>query len=324
MLLTRGKNITEGPLLEVRVGVVGCGWFGAAHARVYRTIGDAKLVAVADKDENSARRLAESYHVNHYTSVEEMISKESLDAVSIVVTPQHLFEVTKVALESGLSVLTEKPIVTSRSELSSLSSLANRGGIFMPGFIELFNPAVIKLKELLDEGAIGRISSISSRRAGRLPKKVLGWKIGVTLDLAIHEIYVHRFLMGERPKYVKAYTARLLNEGDGEDLTILIASYGNGVVTITEANWLTTAGIRQMTITGGDGTISLDYADQSLRIDKKEDTYIPRLRRDEPLYRELSHFINSVKEDREPYFNFKFAEEVLDVIFEAMERSERI
>ncbi|MCS7103003.1 MAG: Gfo/Idh/MocA family oxidoreductase [Candidatus Korarchaeum sp.] len=308
----------------MRVGVVGCGWFGAAHARVYRTIGDAKLVAVADKDEISAKKLAETYHINYYTSVEEMVSKESLDAVSVVVTPQYLFDVTKVVLESGLSVLTEKPIVINRSELSSLSSLVNRGNIFMPGFIELFNPAVIKLKELLDEGAIGRISSISSRRAGRLPKKVLGWKIGVTLDLAIHEIYVHRFLMGDRPNYVQAYTARLLNEGDGEDLAVLISSYRKGVVAIIETNWLTAAGVRQMTITGEDGTISLDYADQSLKVDRKDDAYVPRFRKDEPLYRELLHFVNSVKEDKEPNFNFKFAEEVLNVIFEAVEESVKI
>lgn len=310
--------------MEVRVGVVGCGWFGAAHARVYRAIGDTKLVAVADRDGSSARRLAEIYHINYYTSVEEMISKESLDAVSVVVTPQHLFEVTKVALESGLSVLAEKPIVTNKHELSSLSSLASRGGIFMPGFIELFNPAVNKLKELLDEGAIGGISSISSKRAGRVPKKVLGWEIGVTLDLAIHEIYVHRFLMGERPKYVRAYTARLLKEGDYEDLAILISPYGNGVVAVVETNWLTTVGIRHMTITGEHGTISLDYADQFLRVDKRDETYIPRLKKDEPLYRELSHFINSVKEDKEPDFNFEFAEEVLGLLFEAIERSERI
>lgn len=305
--------------MEVRVGVVGCGWFGSAHARVYRTIGDAKLVAVADKDEASARRLAETYHINYYTSVESMLSKESLDAVSVAVTPQHLFEVTRVALESGLSVLTEKPIVTSRSELSLLSSLVNRGGIFMPGFIELFNPAVIKLKEFLDAGLIGRISSISSRRAGRLAKKMLGWRIGVTLDLAIHEVYVHRFLMGSRPREVHAYKARLLNEGDGEDLAILISSYGNGVVTVIEANWLTTAGIRQMTVTGDSGSISLDYADQFLRVDREDGVLIPKLRREEPLYRELSHFIQSVKEGREPEFSFKFAEDVLSTIFDAKE-----
>ncbi len=310
--------------MEVRVGVVGCGWFGAAHARVYRTIGDAKLVAVADRDEASARKLAENYRINYYTSVEEMVSRESLDAVSVVVTPQHLFEVTKVALESGLSVLTEKPIVTSRSELSSLSSLIGKGSIFMPGFTELFNPAVIKLKELLDDGAIGRVSSISSRRAGRLPKKVLGWKIGVIMDLAIHELYVHRFLMGERPSYLQAYAARLLNEGNGEDLAILISSYGNEVVAVIEANWLTAAGIREITVTGEDGTISLDYADQFLRIDRRDDVYMPRLRRDEPLYRELSHFVESVKEGKDPDFDFKFAEDVLEVLFEAVERSVRI
>jgi UDP-N-acetylglucosamine 3-dehydrogenase len=308
------------PSLEVRVGVVGCGWFGSAHARVYRAIGDAKLVAVADKDENAARRLAEYYHVNHYTSVEEMVRKESLDAVSVVVTPQYLFEVTKEALELGVSVLTEKPVVTSRDELSILSSLVKRGGIFMPGFIELFNPAVVKLKELLEEEVIGKISSISSKRAGRLPKKILGWKIGVTLDLGIHEVYVHRYLMEDDPLASLSYTARLLNDGEGEDLAILISSYPNGVVAIIEANWLTTAGIRNMTITGEGGSISLDYADQFIRVEKGDHSLIPRFKKEEPLYKELSHFIESIKGGKDPIIGFEFAESVLNTIFNAMER----
>lgn len=319
MLLIAVKNITVGPQLEVRVGVVGCGWFGAAHARVYRTIGDAKLVAVADKDEASAKKLAESYHVNYYTSVEEMLSRESIDALSVVVTPQHLFEVTSAALESGASVLAEKPVVTSRAELQLLSSKVRKGGIFMPGFIELFNPAVIKAKELVDNGIIGKISSISSKRAGRLPKKVLGWKIGVTLDLGVHEAYVHRFIMGERPKVLSSYMTRLLNDGEGEDLAIIVTSYSRGVVAIIEANWLTTAGIRQLTITGEEGTISLDYADQFLRIDQKEGTLIPRLKKEEPLHAELLHFVKSVKEGRDPEIGFNFTEDVLSTIFDAIE-----
>jgi len=308
------------PSLEVRVGVVGCGWFGSAHARVYRTIGDAKLVAVADKDENAARRLAEYYHVNHYTSVEGMIRRESLDAVSVVVTPQHLFEVTKEALELGISVLAEKPIVTSRNELSILSSIVKKGGIFMPGFIELFNPAVMKLKELLEDGIIGSISSISSRRAGRLPKKVLGWKIGVVLDLGIHEAYVHRYLMNEDPLNSLSYTTRLLNDAEGEDLAILIFSYPNGVIAIIEANWLTTAGIRNMTITGENGSIFIDYTDQFIRVERGDHSLIPRLRKEEPLYKELLHFIESVKGGRDPIVGFEFAESVLNNIFNAMDR----
>jgi len=306
--------------LEVRVGVIGCGWFGSAHARVYRAIGDARLVAVADKDENAARRLAEYYHVNYYTSVEGMIRKESLDAVSVVVTPQHLFEVTKEALELGVSVLTEKPIVTSRNELSLLSSLVKKGGIFMPGFIELFNPAVVKLKELLRDEIIGSISSISSRRAGRLPKKILGWKIGVILDLGIHEAYVHRYLMDEDPLDSLSYTARLLNDGEGEDLAILISSYPSNVIAIIEANWLTTAGIRSITITGEDGSISLDYADQFIRVERGDHSLIPRLRKEEPLYKELSHFIESIKGGKDPVVGFEFAEDVLNNIFNAMDR----
>ncbi len=306
--------------MPVKVAVVGCGWFGSAHARVYRTIGDAQLVAVMDVSEENARRLAEIYHVNHYTSAEDMIRKESLDAVSIAVTPQHLFQVTRQILEAGVSTLVEKPVVVNREELGELESLVRRSGaVFMPGFIEIFNPAVETLKTLLDEGKIGNLLSIWSRRVGRFPKKSVGWKIGVSLDLAVHEMYIQHYVMGEEPQRVASYTAKLLEDGGGEDLAFFLSQFPSGVVSTIEVNWLTPSGIREALFMGDAGSLVVNYPDQTVRLELADKTEQPRIRRREPLQGELSYFVEHVKSGKDPEIGFEFAKKVLYSLFMGLE-----
>lgn len=305
--------------MPVRVGVVGCGWFGSAHARVYRTIEGAELIAVMDVVEESAKRLAERYHINYYTSIERMVRKESLDAVSIAVTPQHLFEATREALESGSSVLVEKPVVTSREELTNLKSLVEKhGGLFMPGFIELFNPAVVVAKRLLDEGLIGSPLSIWSRRVGRFPKKSIGWKIGVSLDLAIHEMYVQNYLMDSPPTKVHSYVAKLLDGEGMEDLALFIARFPEGVISTIETNWLTPSGIREALIMGKRGSILINYPNQEVKVESADRVELPRIRRREPLQDELSYFVEHVERGNEPDIGMEFTEKVLNSIFDGL------
>ncbi|MCD6245189.1 MAG: Gfo/Idh/MocA family oxidoreductase [Candidatus Korarchaeota archaeon] len=302
--------------MTVKVGVIGCGWFGSAHARVYKALGNAQLVAVVDREKSYARRLGELYHVNYYTSLEEMVSRENPDAVSIAVTPQNLFEVTKQALEEGLSVLVEKPIVSSETELRDLERLLNRhNAIFMPGFIEIFNPAVEKLKGLISEGKVGDILSLWSRRVGRLPKKSIGWKIGVSLDLAIHEMYVQIYVLGSPPLKISSYTAKLLNGEGGEDLAIFISKFPEGVTSTIAANWLTPSGLREMLVMGTEGSIMVDYPNQSIKIETTDKTEQPRIRKEEPLRGELSYFIEHVKNGEDPEIGFRYARDVLNTLF---------
>jgi len=272
-----------------------------------------------DVVEENAKKLAEAYHVNYYTSIEEMVRKESLDAVSIAVTPQHLFQATKEALESGASVLVEKPVVVSREELLNLEALIGRGGIFMPGFIELFNPAVSTLKSLLDEGRVGDLLSIWSRRVGRIPKKAIGWKIGVSLDLAVHEMYIQHHMVGEAPSQVISYTAKLLDDGGGEDLAIFLSRFPSGVVSTIEANWLTPSGIREALFMGDRGSLVVNYPEQVVRVEAADRVEQPRIRKREPLQGELAYFIEHVKSSRDPEVGFDLAKSVLTSLFDGLD-----
>ena len=274
---------------SVRVGVVGCGWFGAAHARVYRAAG-ADLVAVADVDGERAKRLGEVYRANYYSDYRRMLDLEDLDAVSVVVTPQNLAEVAVDAMERGISVLIEKPMAVSREQLEKLmKTYHNSGVIAMPGFIELFNPGYGKLREIVESGAVGEVLMISGTRLGRFPKRSLAWKIGVALDLAIHEVYIQMHLLGA-PRRVRAFIRRPRRQG-GEDIALYILSFDEAVG-LVEANWLTPAGLRVARVSGTSGSVWLDYLEQRVVLERLDSSVIPRVPRREPLLQEITHFID--------------------------------
>ncbi len=305
---------------RVRVGVIGCGWFGSAHARVFREISGADLIAVADINPSAARALAKRYNVKAYTDIEKMIRREDLDAVSIAVTPQHLTETAILAMDSGAAVLLEKPLSTSRQELFKLiSKIKSTGSIFMPGFIELFNPAVIALKERIQKEELGEPLVLSSERIGRVPKRNLRWNIGVSLDLAIHELYVQMWLLESRPQS-RAYVSKKSSDRY-EDLVVFLLNFNDGAAAsgIIISNWLTPIGVRRMRFTGSHGSAVLDYLNQQLVLDKHEGTFMPILRRKEPLLEELQTFVDHVSAGRDPEIGAEFAKNVLETLFDGLE-----
>ncbi len=306
---------------RLRVGVIGCGWFGSAHARVYRELGGVELTAVADVDEVKARRIGERYGARAYSDPERMLDRENLDAVSVVVTPQHLARTAAAAAERGVGVLVEKPVATSERELEDLISAARRGGaVVVPGFIELFNPGYAALKETVRRGEIGDPYLISGKRIGRSPKRDVRWEIGVTLDLAIHEAYVQMDLLGREPNSVRTFVSYATSR-EREDVALLVMDYPGSVIGIIEVNWLTPVGVRSLRISGSEGSAELDYVSQRLTVEHKEGATIPRLYWREPLMEELGYFVDHVRNSAEPEIGIEFASKVLRTIFSGLRNS---
>ena len=299
---------------KVRVGVVGCGWFGRAHARVYRTLAGVDLIAVSDVNLQLARSVAEGYGIEAYGSAGEMVERANLDAVSVVVTPQKLVEAATEALEGGAHVLVEKPVATSLSELEALRSAASKAGaLVVPGFIELFNPGYRLLKRLVQEGELGDLYVVSGKRIGRSPKRQVKWEIGVSLDLGVHEAYVQLDLLNEDPESVWAFRRSVLGN-EAEDVALYIMEYPSGVVGVIEANWLTPISYRAVRVSGSKGSAELDYLRQTVILDRSDRSSILRSRWSEPLAEELAYFVQHVREGREPSLNLDTAERVLSLV----------
>ncbi len=274
-------------------GVVGCGWFGAAHCRNYMEISN--LVAVCDINEEQARKIGEKYGVNWYTDHKAMIKNEDLDSVSIVISPSHISSVGYDFIEAGINVLLEKPLGVKLKDLEKLKMLDQSVRI-MPGFIEIFNPIVEQLKENLV--CIGSPIMAVTRRIGRFPRRF--WRIGVVLDLAFHDIYVLRYLFGE----VEELRSMLsyINNQEFEDAAVLLLELEDGVSGVIEANWLTPIKERRLRVYGSGGTIEIDFVSQRLNIFKDDPMSSPRVVKEEilhphflgePLRRELETFLYS-------------------------------
>ncbi|RLG52896.1 MAG: gfo/Idh/MocA family oxidoreductase [Thermoproteota archaeon] len=287
------RHLTEGTWMVIRVGVVGCGWFGRAHCRTYKTLSGVELAAVADRNKQKALEAARDYSCRAYSSLEEMLKREKLDAVSIAVTPQMLTRVAIEAAREGVGILLEKPLATSLSEYEELYKVVKKAGcMLMPGFIELFNPAYRALKNAI-RCEIGELYLLSSKRIGWNPKREVKWEVGVIHDLAIHDIYLFRDICGE-PSKISCRAGYILNS-KFEDIAVITMEFPSGVLGIIETNWLTPTGERTLRATGSKGSAEVDFLAQSLDIKFRERTVKPHIRREEPLRVELQAFIDGIR-----------------------------
>ncbi|MFW9898263.1 MAG: Gfo/Idh/MocA family protein [Candidatus Thorarchaeota archaeon] len=278
--------------------VVGAGWFGRAHIRIFYELSN--LVGICDVDKTKLDQVVKQYdNINIYTSVDELIKNEEIDAVSIVTPPKFIPSISKKFATAGIDILMEKPMALKLEDLTLFLEFGNSIRI-LPGFIELYNPVFEKLMRNLPK--IGDVLSITSRRIGLYPRR--DWQIGVILDLSIHDIYLQERILGKE-NYINALGVKKCYKDDVHaDAAFIVLDFGNAIGHI-ESNWLTPSKFRKMYVNGEKGGIIVDFISQKIDINTgidlqgdwpihKEISYIP-LRADEPLRREIMNFLYDKK-----------------------------
>ena len=170
-------------------------------------------------------------------------------------------------------MLVEKPLAaTPTRPRPSWPRRAATGVPVQVGHVERFNPAVLELGRLLDAGWLSTVYAITSRRAGPFPARIRD--VGVTIDLATHDVDILSWIAGERPIRVFAETAQRIH-ADHEDLLFGLMSFPSGTVAMLDVDWLTPAKRRQLTVVGEEGMFELDYLTQRL-------TFTRGVRADQP------------------------------------------
>lgn len=288
----------RGVMGRVRIAVVGAGFWGRNHARVLSEIPEAELVAVCDIDRQRAEDIARKYGLKPYTESLEMYRREELDAVTICVWSSSLAQEAIKALKAGKHVFVEKPMAGSVEDAIEVLRLARSRGLKLQvGFIERFNPGVERVKRAIKSGVIGEPVLAAARRVSRWPERI--GDVGVIRDTAIHDIDIIRYLFEEDPVAVYARAGSLRHRGH-EDYAQIMLTFKSGKSAFIEANWLTPYKVRKLTITGSEAIINLDYITQEITIETSGETVMPRHEWEEPLKRELKHFIECVLYDGEP------------------------
>ncbi len=298
----------------VRVGVIGTGNMGKNHVRVYSELEEAELIAIADPSPE-AKKLSERFGCRYYPSYEEMLEKEEIEAVSVATPTTLHYEVAERCIENEVHILVEKPLADNIERAEKIVKLAeDKGVILAVGHIERHNPAIKKLKEIIDEGVLGEVTSVISKRVGIFPPQIKD--ANVYIDLAVHDIDIFNYLFSALPERVFSKSDVVLAR-DREDQAIIFLDYGN-VFCISQVNWITPVKIRNLAITGNKGYAELDFVNQELKvyesiISKSYDSFgefiikfgSPRVRnivveKAEPLKLEILDFLESVEKGKQP------------------------
>ncbi len=280
----------------IRVGVIGTGAMGQNHVRIYSEMDGVELVGISDIDKKRVEAMATQFKTKAFTDYKKMLA-EGLDAVSVVVPTKLHKQVVLDALDAEVHVLVEKPIADTTENADMMIAAAKKAGkILMVGHIERFNPAVIKLKEIIDSGALGKIVSISTKRVGPYNPRIRD--VGVILDIGVHDIDVISYLYGKRINSVFAVAGADIHSF--EDHASIILRMNHNFAGVVETNWLTPHKVRQLTAIGVKGVAYLDYIKQTVQLHDNQWIRKAKIEQSEPLKNELVCFIDCVIAGKTP------------------------
>jgi len=304
---------------ELRVGLAGIGSMGRNHLRVLGLAEGATVVALADPDLDALAAATAATGAQGFAEPLALIAEADLDALVIAAPTTTHLPLTLAAIERGIAVLVEKPLAATPAEADLIVAAAAQAGAppVQVGHIERFNPAVLELGRLLDAGWLSTVFAITSRRAGPFPARIRD--VGVTVDLATHDVDMLSWIAGERPARVSAETAQRIH-ATHEDLLFGLLSFPSGTVAMLDVDWLTPVKRRQLSVVGEEGLFELDYLTQRLTFARATDTTNPRLiggyaptfsgdvevlpvNSGEPLAAELDAFLRVVRTGGRPVIN---------------------
>ena len=300
----------------IKVGVVGLGTMGQHHARVYSQLG-CELVGVVDADTGRAKEIGEKYGVRYYSSYSELIPQ--VDAVSIVVPTTLHRRVAMDFIKQGVHCLVEKPVASSLGEAEKMIRAAEENNVKLAvGHVERFNPAVLRLKQIIDRGVLGKLMIISVRRVGPFASRIRD--VGIIVDTATHDIDVARYLMGKEPVSVLSKAGTFKHPK--EDHAIVLMDFGDATACI-EVNWFTPHKVRRLAATGSEGIANLDYIEQELTVHNAQGEEVVKVEKAEPLKLELEQFLGCVENGEKPLVDGHEGFNVLKIALEASNGSAR-
>ena len=239
-------------MAALRAGLVGAGMMGRNHARVLASLDGVELVGVADPagDQHGA-----SAGARVVSSVSELLEIGIDLAVVAVPTAFHLAAGLELAA-AGVHTLIEKPLATDEAECRQLVAAFDAAGLVgCVGHIERCNPALRALRERLENGELGEVYQVATRRQGPFPNRI--GDVGVVKDLATHDIDLTAWLIQSR--YVSVAARMQHKSGRAhEDLISITGQTADGTVTNHLVNWLSPLKERVTVVTGERGAFVAD------------------------------------------------------------------
>ena len=284
---------------KLGVAVIGTGFWGRNHARVFTELKETELLAVCDIDAERAKAVAKQFGVKAYTNTAKMLKRKDIEAVSVCTWSTSLAKEALKALKAGKHVLVEKPMAANLKQAENLLKTAEKEGLHLSvGFLMRFIPGLQYIREAIMRKDLGELVCATAKRVSEWPERI--GDIGVVKDLAIHDIDVMRYLFNSDPVAVYAKTGNMRHR-KFEDYAHIMLTFEHGKNAFIEANWLTPYKTRVLVVTGSKAIAKLDYITQELTIETAKETVQPRIPWQEPLKLELQHFANCILGKEKPF-----------------------
>lgn len=338
--------------MTLKVGVIGSGAISElVHLPAYRGDPRVDLVGVCDINEGRAKRIAKQFDVKTYfTDYSELLEQEEIDAVSIC-TPNHLHREQAIAAAgAGKHILLEKPMAMNIKECDEILRVCKKADVkLMIGANVKFDPLNQKVKNIIDEGIIGKIFHITSHLAFGGPYEawpsVSEWffdedKVGggCLIDLGSHTFDFFRWIAGDVSS-VCAIGGSIRGKGKGEDNVMVLLTFKNNALGEFDASW-TYKGVLQSTeILGSEGGIFIGQPPSSVSIytEKKiPDTLRGTIQLQTPITaaeilaftkKKIVNFVDAIVEDEDPMVtgeDGRAAVEIVQAGYESMRTGKKI
>lgn len=314
-------------MTDYRIAVIGCGKWGINHVRTAHKIFGDKLKTCIDFDKNAEAKVKElSGSVSFSTNLDDVLNDDEINAVIISTPAETHFEIARMVLHSGKNVLVEKPITLKSEEAVVLHDLSIQKNLkLMVGHLLLYHPAILKIKELLDEGQLGNLQYIYSNR---LNLGTVRSEENILWSFAPHDISVIQFLTEDVPEEVYATGAVFLQKSI-QDTTLTILKFRKNIHAHIYVSWLHPFKEQRLVVIGDKSMIVFEDSlkENKLKFYPKGIDIvngIPVKRENEfqsiefnpasPLELEQQHFIDCIINDRIPRSDGKNAIEVLETL----------
>jgi predicted dehydrogenase len=303
----------------IRFGVIGYGYWGPNIVRNLCAVSGAEIAVICDKSASSCQRAQRAHpNIRVTTDCAEVLWSTDIDAVAIITPVWTHYDLARSALLSGKHVFIEKPFTSTSEQAEDLIELAERNNLtVMVDHTFLFTGAVRKIRQLIDENALGKLYYYDSTRVNL---GLFQHDINVLWDLAPHDLSIVDHLIGGQPEAIVATGAPHFN--GLADVAYMTIYYPENVIAHVNVNWLSPVKIRT-TVIGGDKKMLLwndleadekiKVYDRGVHMNSREgvydllvsyrsgDMWAPKLEVTEALKTELTYFVECVENRKRPF-----------------------
>jgi predicted dehydrogenase len=303
----------------IKAGIVGYGYWGPVVARNFHGADGCELVAICDKSPASLARATKAFPGVRVTcDVNAIVTAPDIDVVAVITPVWTHFQFAKAALENGKHVFVEKPFTTNLAQAEELIELAARKNLqIMVDHTFLFTGAVRKIRQLIDDGALGKLYYYDSTRVNL---GLFQHDVNVIWDLAPHDLSIMDHLMDAEPETVVATGQSHLN--GLEDIAYITVYFKERMLAHINVNWLSPVKVRT-TLIGGEKKMvvwnDLEVDEKVKVYDKgvditsgqgvydllvsyrSGDMWAPKVEQTEALKREVEYFVGCLTKNEVPF-----------------------